>query len=47
MKSGCPPTARKARTGLFTPPGIKRSARPISLSDAVCLLIPMEDMPRF
>src|ERR1039458_4261832 len=26
-KGGAPPTARKARTGEFTPPGKKRSAR--------------------
>src|SRR5450432_1912610 len=39
MNSGCPPTARNARTGLFTPPGIKRSARSISLLDALCPLL--------
>src|SRR5690349_24449493 len=27
MKMGAPPTARKARTGEFTPPGSRRSAR--------------------
>src|SRR5260221_11170819 len=29
--TGCPPTARNARTGLFTPPGISRSARSSSV----------------
>src|SRR5688572_28421056 len=27
MNGGCPPTAPKARAGLFTPPGISRPAR--------------------
>ena len=27
MKRGVPPTARKARTGEFTPPGVTASAR--------------------
>src|SRR5438067_1412630 len=33
MKSGCPPTARNARTGELTPPGITDSARLNSCSD--------------
>src|SRR5689334_15065695 len=33
MKGGEPPTARKARTGLFTPPTISRSARSNRLCD--------------
>ena len=33
MKRGVPPTALKARTGEFTPPGIRRSARANSSSD--------------
>src|SRR5437660_4569862 len=33
MKSGCPPTARNARTGELTPPGITASARLNSCSD--------------
>src|SRR2546425_6742059 len=32
MKRGVPPTARKARTGEFTPPGITRCARAKSSS---------------
>src|SRR5215470_9713866 len=32
-KNGCPPTARNARTGEFTPPGIYFSASPKSSSD--------------
>src|SRR5438552_1696480 len=32
-KNGCPPTARKARTGEFTPPGIYLSASAKSCSD--------------
>ncbi len=35
MKSGVPPTAWKARTGEFTPPGISRRARANSSSDWV------------
>src|SRR5579864_3537129 len=33
MNGGSPPTARKARTGESTPPGIKASARFCSLRD--------------
>jgi len=33
MKRGTPPTARQARTGLFTPPGICAHASPKSFSD--------------
>src|SRR6266567_224163 len=33
MKSGCPPTARNARTGELTPPGMTASARLNSSSD--------------
>lgn len=32
MNRGVPPTARKARTGEFTPPGVTREAR----SKSVC-----------
>ncbi|GEB58474.1 hypothetical protein GCM10017674_45490 [Streptomyces gardneri] len=32
MNRGVPPTARKARTGEFTPPGVTRDAR----SKSVC-----------
>src|SRR5438477_10792133 len=35
-KNGCPPTARKARTGEFTPPGIYLSASAKSCSDLDC-----------
>src|ERR1035441_6327503 len=38
MKSGYPPTARNARTGEFTPPGIFNSARRNSSSDFVCVM---------
>src|SRR5579872_1520826 len=34
MKGGSPPTARKARTGESTPPGIRASARFCSLRDS-------------
>jgi hypothetical protein len=34
MKRGVPPTARKARTGELTPPGITARARVMSASDA-------------
>src|SRR4051812_30505726 len=34
MKRGVPPTARKARTGAFTPPGITSLARASSAADA-------------
>src|SRR5579864_5424894 len=34
MNGGSPPTARKARTGEFTPPGIKASARFCNLRDS-------------
>src|SRR5687767_11002054 len=33
MKTGWPPTARNARTGLFTPPGIRRCALSNSCSE--------------
>jgi len=33
MKGGVPPTEPKARTGLFTPPGIERRARRNSFLD--------------
>ncbi|GAA0517061.1 hypothetical protein GCM10008937_25710 [Deinococcus depolymerans] len=33
MKRGVPPTLRKARTGLFTPPGVTARARANSASD--------------
>ena len=33
MKRGVPPTARKARTGEFTPPGVTAQARANSASD--------------
>src|SRR5436309_2473647 len=42
MKSGSPPTARKARTGLFTPPGKRFFARASSRCDR-CDLMPGED----
>src|SRR6476646_2463821 len=35
MKRGVPPTARKARTGLFTPPGVTASARAKRAAEAV------------
>ena len=35
MKRGVPPTALNARTGEFTPPGIRRCARAKSSSDWV------------
>src|SRR5687768_13681558 len=37
MKSGVPPTPRKARTGEFTPPGINSSARAYKVADLLCL----------
>jgi hypothetical protein len=37
MKRGVPPTERKARTGLLTPPGITVRARAKSASDCVVL----------
>ena len=36
MKSGVPPTARNARTGELTPPGITRQARSYSSSERGC-----------
>src|SRR5215212_533290 len=33
MNTGSPPTDRKARTGLFTPPGIRLTALSISLAE--------------
>src|SRR5260370_8572266 len=38
MKSGVPPTARKARTGELTPPGINFCARANSSSDWVMVV---------
>src|SRR5260370_2208305 len=38
MKSGVPPTARKARTGELTPPGINFCARAKSSSDWVMVV---------
>src|SRR5437867_2186702 len=38
MKGGLPPTARKARTGLFTPPGITRCARAKSSAERSILI---------
>jgi hypothetical protein len=38
MKSGCPPTDRKARTGLLTPPGITRCAAANSFLDVVVFI---------
>src|SRR5712664_3058686 len=35
-KNGCPPTARKARTGEFTPPGMYCNAWVNSFSDREC-----------
>src|SRR4051794_6954566 len=40
MKTGRPPTARKARTGLLTPPGITFSARSKSDVDTGSLTVP-------
>ncbi|GHF66936.1 hypothetical protein GCM10017782_00580 [Deinococcus ficus] len=37
MNRGVPPTLRKARTGLFTPPGVTAFARANSRSDCVVL----------
>jgi hypothetical protein len=37
MKRGVPPTARKARTGEFTPPGITALARLNNWADSVAL----------
>src|SRR5260370_5274252 len=38
MKTGCPPTLRKARTGEFTPPGIFSTARRNNSSDFVWVI---------
>ena len=35
MKRGVPPTARNARTGELTPPGVTRGARSNSAADCV------------
>src|SRR5512134_2176031 len=35
MNSGAPPTARKARTGLLTPPGITRAAASVRRLDSL------------
>src|SRR5438067_3743117 len=45
MKSGSPPTARKARTGLFTPPGKRFFARASSRCD-LCDLMAGAPLPR-
>src|SRR3954470_14609787 len=41
MKTGEPPTARKARTGEFTPPGKRRSARSSRRAEISSLMQPL------